>query len=115
MGRRAHGSASEVPGSCGEAGANHGGEGLRDADPGGEADLFFAVHEALFASIDAEWGKDLLQPGELAGVARIDRAETRFPPGVSADLPAFIVAHRRAGNVVRRRQEGAVWSLFCGG
>jgi hypothetical protein len=38
--------------------------------------MFFAVHEALFASIEAELGGGLLQTGQLPAVTRIDRCET---------------------------------------
>ena len=37
--------------------------------------MFFAIHEALFASIDVERRGGLLQTGQLATVTRIDRCE----------------------------------------
>ena len=61
--------------------------------------MFFAVHKALFASIDAELGEDLLQTEQLAAVTRIDRCETAAFRRLFAPSSNLIVSRegRRGG------------------
>lgn len=70
--------------------AGEGGEGILETGPGAETAMFFVIHKALFASIDAERGGGSLQTGQLAAVTGIDRCRPAAFRRLFAPLPTLV-------------------------
>ena len=77
--------------------AADGGEGILETGPGAEILMFFVIHKARSASIDAERRGGLSQTGQLAPVTGIDRCQPTAFRRLFAPSPNFSVAREGGG------------------